>query len=54
MDRRSHTRVRNAWMNGKLAGEWLILRNDVMEFQYVQSWLARGVWGSVRIGRYTN
>ena len=39
MGRRSHTRVLNAWMNGLLVGEWRILRNNVMEFQYDQSWL---------------
>ena len=39
MGRRSHTRVLYAWMNGLLVGEWRILRNNVMEFQYDQSWL---------------
>ena len=39
MGRRSHTRVLNAWMNGLLVGEWRILRNNAMEFQYDQSWL---------------
>jgi len=40
MGRRSHTRILYAWMNGLLVGEWRILRNNVMEFQYEQSWLA--------------
>jgi len=39
MGRRSHTRILAAWMNGLLVGEWRILRNNVMEFQYDQSWL---------------
>lgn len=39
MGRRSHTRVLSAWMNGFLVGEWRILRNKVMEFQYDPSWL---------------
>jgi len=39
MGRRSHTRVLNAWMNGLLVGEWRILRNNAMEFQYDQNWL---------------
>ena len=39
MGRRSHTRVLNAWMNGLLVGEWRILRDNLMEFQYDQSWL---------------
>lgn len=38
MGRRSHTRVLAAWMNGLLVGEWRILRNNVMEFQYDQGW----------------
>lgn len=39
MGRSSRTRVLNAWMNGLLVGEWRIFRNNVMEFQYDQSWL---------------
>ena len=39
MGRRSHTRALNVWMNGILVGEWRVLRNGVMEFQYVETWL---------------
>ena len=40
MGRRSHTRALNAWMNGILVGEWRVLLNGLMEFQYAQTWLA--------------
>lgn len=40
MGRRAYARTRNVWMNGHLVGEWRILRNNVTEYQYDQSWLA--------------
>lgn len=38
MGRRSHARALNAWMNGKLVGEWRLPTRGPMEFLYDDAW----------------
>ncbi|ATE59336.1 type II toxin-antitoxin system HipA family toxin [Thauera sinica] len=38
MGRRSHTRALNAWINGRLAGQWRLPARGAAEFQYDAVW----------------
>ncbi|AVR87915.1 type II toxin-antitoxin system HipA family toxin [Thauera aromatica] len=40
MGRPSHTRILNAWINGRLVGQWRLPARGATEFQYERDWVA--------------